>query len=246
VSEGWIRADWGAPTGVVAGCTTRIGGTSDGVYASMNLGAHVGDDPDAVVENRERFKAICNLPAEPRWLSQVHGPDVVHDPDAGTEADAAYTASPDTVCVVMVADCLPVLFASADGREVAAAHAGWRGLAAGVLENTVAAFAAPAREIRAWLGPAISAPEFEVGDEVRDAFRTADAAAIACFVPNERGRWQADLYGLARQRLARAGVTAVSGGGQCTFRDAARFFSYRRDGQCGRMAAFIFLRPDTA
>jgi YfiH family protein len=246
VNELWIPADWQAPPGVVAGCTTRVGGSSDGIYASLNLGAHVGDDPAAVAENRRRFKNICDLPSEPRWLNQVHGAGVARDPDVGTEADAGYTASPDMVCVVMVADCLPVLFASADGREIAAAHAGWRGLAAGVLENTIAEFAAPAGEIRAWLGPAISAPEFEVGDEVRDAFCIGDDAATACFRRNDRGRWQADLYELARQRLGRAGVTDISDGGLCTCRDRARFFSYRRDGQCGRMAAFVFRRGDNA
>ena len=246
MSELWIPADWRAPPGVFAGCTTRIGGISTGIYESLNLGDHVGDDPLAVVENRQRFKAMCDLPAEPRWLSQVHGSDVARDPEAGTEADAAVTALADSVCVVMVADCLPVLFASADGREIAAAHAGWRGLAAGVLESTVAAFAVPAGEIRAWLGPAISAAEFEVGEEVRDAFCSFDGTAITCFRRNDRGRWQADLYGLARQRLDRAGVTEVSGGGLCTYRDQDRFFSYRRDGQCGRMAAFVFRRAENA
>ena len=175
-----------------------------------------------------------------------HGTHVAREPVAGTEADAAYSATPGNVCVVMVADCLPVLFASADGREVAAAHAGWRGLAGGVLENTVAAFKAPPGQIMAWLGPAISAPAFEVGNEVREAFCAADAAAAACFSRNDRGRWQADLYGLARQRLDRAGVTDVSGGGLCTCGDPARFFSYRRDGQCGRMAAFVFRRDENA
>ena len=246
MSGSWIPADWEAVPGVVAGCTTRIGGTSDGVYASLNLGAHVGDDPVAVTENRRRFGAMCALPSEPRWLSQVHGADVARDPVARTEADAAYTASANTVCVVMVADCLPVVFASADGREVAVAHAGWRGLAAGVLENTAAAFEAPGREIRAWLGPAISAAAFEVGGEVKDAFCSADAAAAACFTRNDRGRWQADLYGLARQRLGRAGVTTVSGGGLCTYQDREKFFSYRRDGQCGRLAAFVFRRAESA
>jgi len=246
MSDLLIPAGWHAPSGIVAGCTTRLGGVSNGVYESLNLGGHVGDNSRAVVENRKRFRTLCDLPAEPLWLNQVHGCNIVRDPAVGAEADAAYTSLSDNVCVVMVADCLPVLFASADGTEIAAAHAGWRGLAAGVLENSVAEFAAPAAEIMAWLGPAISSAEFEVGDEVRDAFCAFDEAAANCFRRNRRDRWQADLYGLARQRLERAGVGEISGGEFCTYREPDRFFSYRRDGPCGRMAAFVFRRAADA
>ena len=238
----WIRADWPAPDGIIAGCTTRIGGVSTGSYESLNLGAHTGDIPHAVRENRRRFVDACTLPSEPIWLSQVHGSRVTNEPSQGEEADASFTGESDVVCAVMIADCLPVLFASDDGRWVAAAHAGWRGLASGVLENTVDTFACRPAAILAWLGPAISQRAFEVGAEVRDAFVAHDGAAASCFVANERGRWQADLYELARGRLKSVGVDRIFGGGFCTFGDAKRFFSYRRDGQCGRMAGFVFRR----
>jgi len=201
---------------------------------------HVGDNPLAVNENRQRIAEVCGLPSAPLWLSQVHGTRIAPDPEPGTEADASVTSKTGLVLAVMVADCLPVLFASDDGSEVAAAHAGWRGLSAGVLENTVGAFANSPQNLVAWLGPAISQAAFEVGDEVRQAFIESDGAASDCFVRNERGRWQADLYGLARQRLQAIGVKRISGGDFCTYTDAGRFFSYRRDGQCGRMAAFVF------
>ena len=241
-APGWLRADWDAPVGVVAGCTFRTGGVSAGSYATLNLGDHVGDDPAAVARNRRLFRRLCDLPAEPAWLSQVHGTRVAVDPVSGTEADAAVTARPATVCVVMVADCLPVLFSSDDGSEVGAAHAGWRGLAGGVLETTIGAFGTPPGRLSAWLGPAISQAAFEVGPEVREAFVDEDPGAAAAFVPNAAGRWQADLYALARRRLDAAGVSRVFGGGLCTSSDPERFFSYRRDGQCGRLAAFVFRR----
>ena len=242
VRDSWIAADWQAPPNIVAGCTLRHGGVSRGPYASLNLGIHVGDDAAAVAENRSRFAARCELPAEPRWLTQVHGSRVVRDAEAGSEADAAITANSGQVCVVMVADCLPVLLTDAAGTEVAAAHAGWRGLADGVLENTVDAFTAAPSRLQAWLGPAISAPSFEVGSEVRERFVDQDPAAAASFRRNDRGRWQADLPGLARQRLSAMGVTSIHGGQYCTYLEPDRFFSYRRDGQCGRMAAYIFRR----
>lgn len=236
----WLAADWPAPDGVVAGTTTRTGGVSTGVYESLNLGAHVGDDAASVADNRSRFVEACGLSQEPFWLTQVHGDRVV---DAGTsepapEADAAVSSG--SGLVIMTADCLPVLFCSDDGDEIAACHCGWRGLAAGIIENTVAAMRSRPEALLAWLGPAISQAAFEVGDDVREAFlaRTPDAAA--CFEANERGRWQADLYGLARQALNAAGVTRVHGGSLCTYSDPARFYSYRRDGQTGRMATFIY------
>ena len=187
------------------------------------------------------------LPSGICFLNQVHGPRVVHVDDlrntsTPVDADAVTGGKPGDVCAVRTADCLPVLFCARDGSEVAAAHAGWRGLAAGVLENTVASLGAEPANLLAWLGPAISQPNFEVGEEVRKAFEDVDPAAADCFQPNARGRWQADLYGLARQRLASCGISAVFGGGWCTFGDAQRFHSYRRDPDCGRMVSFIGLK----
>lgn len=241
----WIPADWPAPEGVVAGTTLRYGGVSSGSFGTLNLGAYVGDDANAVRENRSRFGSLCDLPSEPRWLRQVHGSNVVVDPTPGEalEADAAITANAGVVCAVLTADCLPVIFASADGAKLAVAHAGWRGLAGGVLEATVRAMSLNPASLFAWLGPAISQPVFEVGGEVRENFLAHDPAADGCFAANERGRWQADLYGLARMRLGNVGVGQVSGGEYCTFSEPERFFSYRRDGACGRMASFVFRRP---
>ena len=235
-----IRANWPAAPNVIAGCTTRVGGVSTGSYESLNLGAHVGDEDDAVRENRMRFAIDASLPTEPAWLDQVHGSVVAVEPEAGQTADSAISRAARFVCVVMVADCLPVLFTNRSGTEVGAAHAGWRGLAAGVLEKTVRAFNAEPGELLAWMGPAISQAAFEVGEEVRSAFLETDPRSSPCFSPNDNGRWQADLYGLARRRLATAGVDQVFGGGFCTHGDPERFFSHRRDGQCGRMAAFVF------
>ena len=238
----WIEPDWPAPRRIGALVSTRRGGTSKGSFASLNLGTRVGDDPAAVAANRARVRAV--LPAEPVWLRQVHGLDIVDaaraEPDA--TADAAFTRAPGVVCAIQVADCLPVLFCDRDGTTVAAAHAGWRGLAAGVLERTVAAFEAPPDTLLAWLGPAIGPTAFEVGMDVFEAFTTTDPQAADAFRPLHTGKWLADLYALARRRLARAGVHAVYGGGMCTVSDAARFFSYRRDRVTGRQAAFIWLR----
>jgi len=242
VDENWLPADWPAPQGVVAGTTLRYGGVSSGRFDSLNLGAYVDDDAGAVRENRIRFRSFCDLPSEPRWLRQVHGSHVVVDPSAGEtpEADAAITRQPGVVCVVQSADCLPVILASGDGAELAIAHAGWRGLAAGVVEATVRAMSTDPANLLAWLGPAISQPAFEIGGEVREEFLAHDPAAADCFVENECGRWQADLYGLARMRLVGAGIEQVSGGEYCTFSEPERFFSFRRDGACGRMASFVF------
>jgi len=219
VSEDWISADWPAPDNIVAGTTLR---TENKVPVTLFL-----------EENRVTGTLFR--------LNQVHGADVVlagrflSPPDA----DASVSRDPAHVCVVRTADCLPVLFCSADGSEFAAAHAGWRGLAAGVLENTVAALRTDAGDLMVWMGPAISQANFEVGGEVRDAFLGHDEAAETCFEANARGRWQADLYGLARQRLASIGVEAVYGGGWCTFTEPERFFSYRRDKDAGRMLSFV-------
>jgi YfiH family protein len=212
-------------------------------FDSLNLGAHVGDDPAAVVENRRRLKDTLGLPCEPAWLRQVHGTRILDlEESSGDEtADGAVARSGRHVCAVQVADCLPVLLTNRAGSVVAAAHAGWRGLVAGVLESTVGGMGADPAELLAWLGPAIGPDEFEVGEEVRAAFLAHDASAAQAFRLNVRGRWECDLYALARQRLEAAGVAAIHGGGLSTAADPARFFSYRRDGQCGRMAALIWL-----
>ncbi|HVY05401.1 MAG TPA: peptidoglycan editing factor PgeF, partial [Burkholderiales bacterium] len=232
---------WPAPRGVRALITTRNGGTSAAPYDSMNLGMRVGDDPKAVESNRRRLREC--LPAEPAWLNQVHGATVVqaNQVNSPVEADAIIAGDRGLVCAIMVADCLPVLFADRAGSKVAAAHAGWRGLAAGVLENTVAGIGIPATDLLAYLGPAIGPAAFEVGDEVRQAFLAVDSAASAAFTGHKLGKWMCDLFLLARQRLARAGVTAVYGGGTCTHSEPARFFSHRRDKVSGRMAALIWL-----
>jgi hypothetical protein len=238
----FIFPDWPAPAGVRAAVTTRGGGVSGGPFASFNLASHVGDDPAAVAANRARLRAALGLPAEPLWLAQVHGAEVARFAGGGEppRADAAVATAPGEVCVVMVADCLPVIFATRDGGAVGVAHAGWRGLAAGVLERTLGALDRPAGEVMAWLGPCIGPRAFEVGEEVRQAFVGADPAAARRFAPNPRGRWWADLAGLARDSLAAAGVTNIHDGGGCTYEDPARFFSYRRDGVTGRFAALVW------
>jgi polyphenol oxidase len=237
-----IRPDWHAPRHVRAAFTLRTGGVSVGPFASLNVGHHVGDAPDAVSENRRRVREALALPAEPAWLEQVHGATVVSlDETGGGRADASMARATGKICAIQVADCMPVLFADREGTAVAAAHAGWRGLSGGVLESTVRALALPPQRLLAWLGPAIGPAGFEVGGEVRDAFTRDDPAATNAFAPNARGKWQCDLAALARRRLARLGVRDVTGGQWCTWSDASRFYSYRRDGQCGRMAALIWM-----
>jgi polyphenol oxidase len=243
--DDWLRPDWPAPAHVRALVTTREGGVSRDAYASLNLGAHVGDDPAAVAENRRRLVEAAALPAEPIWLSQVHGLGVAKlaaDSKPGIEADAAMTDSPGVVCAVLTADCLPVLFCDRLGTRVATAHAGWRGLAGGILEASVEAMDTPPEDLHAWLGPAIGPAAFEVGDEVREAFVARHPAANTAFIPSPAGRWLADLYTLARLRLAACGVRSVHGGGECTFTDAQRFYSYRRDGDTGRMASLVWIQ----
>ncbi|MBI4741477.1 MAG: peptidoglycan editing factor PgeF [Betaproteobacteria bacterium] len=250
MSERWIVPGWPAPPGVRSLLTTRYGGVSQGVYASLNLGDHVGDDAAAVAENRARV--VARLPGAPKWLNQVHGVQVLDAAaiDCGQPppaADAAFARNAGIVCAVMTADCLPALFCDTAGTVVAAVHAGWRGLLAGVLERTVAAMCCPGERLIAYFGPAIGPQAFLVGSEVREAFVAEHHEAATAFRPvgggDGRGspKWLADLAGLARQRLARIGVTAVYGGDRCTFGDAERFFSYRRDGATGRMAALIWL-----
>ena len=241
--SGWIVPDWPAPARVRAFVTTREGGVSEGEYGSLNLGARSGDDPGRVAANRQVVRG--HLPSPPRWLSQVHG-NAVADLDAAggegaTVADAAATSVAQRVAVVLTADCLPVFLCAQDGSRVAVAHAGWRGLAAGVLENAVAALGAQAPRVLAWLGPAIGPAAFEVGPEVREAFVSVQAEAASAFATGRDGRFMADLYALARLRLSRAGVESVSGGGFCTFTERERFFSYRRVKESGRLGAFIWI-----
>ncbi|HTP40308.1 MAG TPA: peptidoglycan editing factor PgeF [Steroidobacteraceae bacterium] len=239
----FLPVDWPAPPGVRAAFTLRGGGVSPVPWHSLNLGGHVGDDVGRVRANRAAVRQALQLPAEPLWLNQVHGVRVA-DLDRETAplaaADAALTRQGGRVLAILVADCLPVLFAATDGSLIAAAHAGWRGLAAGVLEATVRATGKNAAELLAWLGPSIGPRRFEVGDEVRAAFLAADPAASRCFRPNDRQRWLCDLPALARARLTALGVRSLHGVNDCTFEDAARFFSYRRDGQTGRMAALLW------
>lgn len=238
----WIVPDWPAAAPVRACTTTRTGGVSQGCYASMNPADHVGDDPQAVAQNRQRLQQQLGLPAEPRWLQQVHGTMPVNALECGQApiADASWSQQAGVVCAVLTADCLPLLLCDQRGESIAAVHAGWRGLAAGVIEQTVAAMPAQADELLAWLGPAIGPQAYLVGDEVRDAFISHQDQAGLAFQRATDG-WKADLYLLARQRLAVCGVTAVYGGDRCTLSEPDDFFSYRRDGQTGRMASLIWL-----
>jgi YfiH family protein len=243
---GWIEPDWPAAEHVRVLSTLRGGGVSEGPYASLNLAAHVGDRADAVTDNRLLLREAAHLPGEPLWLEQVHGAEVVrHVGTAGKppRADAAVAFEPGRVCVVMTADCLPVVFADRAGTRVAVAHAGWRGLVGGILEATIAALEVPADDLHAWFGPAIGPTAFEVGPEVREAYLASLAVpdTVACFVRNQRGRYLADLYGLARLVLGAAGVTSIHGGGWCTHEDARRFYSFRRDGVTGRMATLAWI-----
>jgi polyphenol oxidase len=248
VNPAWIEPDWPAPAGVRALSTLRGGGVSAPPYASLNLGAHVGDAPEAVAANRRALAAAAGLPAEPAWLAQVHGAEVVDLDAVGHEgisprADAAFTRRTGRVCAILTADCLPILLAADSGDVVAAAHAGWRGLAGGVIEATVRALGVAPARLMAWLGPAIGPQHFEVGSEVREALLQGDLGAQDAFVPNARGRFMADLAALARRRLAALGVSRVYGGGHCTFGDSERYFSHRRDGVTGRQATLIWLEP---
>jgi YfiH family protein len=243
----FIQPNWPAPPNVRAASTLRTGGISREPYDSFNLAAHVGDETQAVTENRRLLKAALRLPAEPTWLEQIHG-DSVAEASAQNEcamrpprADASVARSAGRVCAILAADCLPVLFCSRDGDRVAAAHAGWRGLAAGVLDTTVGSLGLPGSKLIAWMGPAISQQAYEVGDDVRIAMLARDSGFASAFTPNARGRWQCDLYQLARRNLEQLGVKAIYGGGYCTYDDADRFYSFRRDGQCGRMATLVWM-----
>ncbi len=241
----FVYPDWPAPKNVRAVVTTRAGGHSAGAYASFNLGHHVGDDPQAVERNRARLREALQLPAEPLWLEQVHGRQVVDAAASvpGVMADGAYTDCVGVVLAVLTADCLPVFLCDRAGARVALLHAGWRGLAAGILEAGVHALAVPGSELLAWLGPAIGPQSYQVGEEVRSAFVAQDAQAAAAFQHDGEGRYRIDLYALARRRLHALGVHAVFGGQYCTFLEQDRFYSYRRDGICGRMASLLWLAP---
>ena len=237
----WIVPDWPVPPAVKAIITTRAGGVSHGPYASFNPSSRVGDDPAAVERNLEILRSV--LPADPVWLHQVHGIDVADAESAQpfTHADAAVAHARHIVCAVMTADCLPVLLAHREARAVGVAHAGWRGMAAGVIEATLAQLRVPTYEVMAYLGPAISQQAFEVGPEVHAAFTNNDKEAGAAFAPAGSGKYHADLYALARRRLSRAGVRHIYGGGCCTYTQPERFYSYRRDQVTGRMASLIWL-----
>ena len=236
-----IRPDWPAPANVHAFATTRNGGFSKGQWSSLNLGDHCGDDPNHVRQNHERLRTL--LPGEPRWLKQVHGKKVVcwdEGIDPEPEADAVVSTQAGQVCAILTADCLPVLFCDRQGTRVAAAHAGWRGLAAGVLEATVAAMDCDPGELIAWLGPAIGPQAYEVGKDVYDSFVKVSAENTVAFNPH-RDRWLVNLYELAKIVLARTGVNQISGGQYCTYSEPDKFFSYRRDGETGRMITVIWL-----
>lgn len=238
-----IRPQWPAPANVRACTTTRTGGQSLPPYDTFNLGDHVDDDPVAVAANRERLVQRLGLAVQPVWLRQVHGVHVIDAaaPGAQPEADAAYSFVPGVACAVLTADCLPVLLCDRAGTRVAAAHAGWRGLAGGVIEAAVRELHAPGEELLAWLGPAIGPDAFEVGDDVRAAFVGRDEGADAAFKRSANGKWLADLYALARRRLAALGISAVYGGDWCTYTDSSCFYSFRRDRVTGRMASLIWM-----
>lgn len=247
VAPMFLRPRWAAAASVRSAFSLRSGGVSAGRYASLNLGTHVGDDGAAVAENRRRLHVALALPNEPLWLSQQHGVAVVDAdrtgcrPETPPAADAAVTREPGRVLAVLVADCLPVLLADEAGRAIAVAHAGWRGLRAGVIEATVAALAVDPGQLQAWVGPGIGQAHFEVGEEVRTALCALDGQAAVAFERNERGRWQCDLSRLVEQRLARLGVTRVANERRCSYAEPDGFYSFRRDGVTGRMAALIWI-----
>ncbi|WP_421849030.1 peptidoglycan editing factor PgeF [Marinomonas sp.] len=242
-TSSYICPNWPAPSSVRAYVSTRIGGVSRVPFDGLNLGLHVQDDPAAVMKNRQLFASYIDMPDSTTWLNQVHGTDVVNLPSNSLpeSADAASSCSVNQVCAVLTADCLPVFFCNQTGTQVAVAHAGWRGLCAGVLESTLAQFDEK-DSVMVWLGPAIGPDAFEVGGEVREAFISITPDAEAAFKPARKaGKWLGDLYLLAKQRLVTAGVTQICGGDYCTFTEEARFYSYRRDGKTGRMASVIWI-----
>ncbi|MCH9698710.1 MAG: peptidoglycan editing factor PgeF [Gammaproteobacteria bacterium] len=236
----WIKANWPAPDGISAGTTLRQGGTSQPPYDSMNLATHVGDDAQLVQANRDRLIQQLSLPSSPVWLNQQHTTHVINASKAYDQSptDASYTDQSDVVCAVLTADCVPVLLCDQTGQQIAAIHAGWRGLLNGIIENTIATF--PQTTLMAWLGPAISQQSFEVGAEVREQFIQHNQNAEAAFIQGSHGKWHADVYHLAKQRLNTSGVNAVYGGQFCTYSDSERFYSYRRQFKTGRLASLIW------
>jgi len=237
-----LRPDWPAPKGVYAASTLRMGGISQAPFDELNLGSHVGDDLHAVQENRLRLQQQLQLPQSPQWLNQIHTTEIIKAPErviqAAPDADAIWSDSANRVCAVLTADCLPLLYCSTDGRYIAAAHAGWRGLAAGIVERTLETLPVKADQVMVWLGAAIGAEAFQVGSEVVEAFVQQNAEDEAAFKV-DGDRWLMDIYQLAKNRLRRAGVRQIYGGEHCTFSDE-RFFSYRRENQTGRMATLIW------
>lgn len=243
MTESFLTVDWPAPQHIHALTTTRHGGHSFPPFNTLNLGDHVGDDSAHVAKNRQTLIRTAELPSAPLWLTQTHQTNVIHAKDwlPGITADAITSELPQHVCAILTADCLPVLITNTAGTHVAAVHAGWRGLQAGIIEKTLSRFQSPATELLVWLGPAIGPDAFEVGAEVRAAFLAADEAAETAFIPTQTGRFLADIYLLARQRLSAQGITAIYGGNYCTVSQKELFFSYRRDGTTGRMATLIWM-----
>lgn len=239
----FLTADWPAPANISVVTTTRAGGVSRPPYDTFNLATHVGDDPQAVRTNRERLIEQLALPDEPLWLDQVHGAEVAM-PGAGpgVRADAAWTDRPGSVLAVLTADCVPVVLCNHSGTELAVAHAGWRGLAEGVLEQAVGRFSGVPERLRAWIGPAIGPEHYEVGPEVREALMAANAWNSEAFTATAGNRWHLDLFAIVRRELGRLGVSRIYGGGVCTHADPKRFYSYRRDGRTGRMATLAWMR----
>ncbi|MCK4707315.1 MAG: peptidoglycan editing factor PgeF [Gammaproteobacteria bacterium] len=238
-----IFPDWPAPESIIACCTTRSGGVSQDGFASLNLATHVEDNVQHVAINRQRLVQALKLPSQPSWLNQTHSVNVIElDADDSTEGDAAITSVADKVAVVLTADCLPVLFCNRQGSEVAAAHAGWRGLLNGVLEQTVLQMKSEATDVMAWLGPAIGPLQFEVGAEVREEFINKDPELHSCFSQNRAHHYLADLYSIARLRLKKLGLSSINGGEFCTFSQADKFFSYRREKITGRQASLIYIK----
>jgi len=240
-----ITPIWSVPENITAFCTTRKSGVSQQGYAGLNLATHVNDELEHVVQNRELVMQSLGLPSKPQWLEQTHSTHVVKiDEDINRNGDAAISHTPGRVVVVLTADCLPVLFCNNEGTEVAAAHAGWRGLLNGVLENTVSNMTSKSTDLHAWLGPAIGKECFEVGEEVQKAFVTNLDKCHVCFQQNRDGHYLADLYELARLRLKAIGINFISGGEYCTYSDSERFYSYRRENPCGRQATMIYINKN--
>ena len=245
ISEiGFLEAVWPAPENIIAGTTLKLSGHSQGSYSAFNLGDHVGDNIDDVKKNRQLLSEALNLPSEPCWLDQMHSATVISEPsnERNLFGDASITRSAKKICVVLTADCLPILITNKSGDTISAIHAGWRGLAAGIIENTIDAMQSNSNELLVWLGPAISQQAFEVGDDVRNEFLGLDDRNRLFFKANDSNRWQADLYGLAKLKLSHLGIKAIFGGNECTYSDRKRLYSYRRDNKCGRMASIIYMK----